>query len=206
VREAVALAREDAPGDRRLVAYVVPRGGDGVAAEGLRGHLKARLPEYMVPSAFVLLKALPLGPSGKVDRKALPAPDNARPELAGAYVAPRNPVEEAVAKIWAEVLGVERVGAHDNFFELGGHSLLATQVISHLRQVFPVDIPLRRLFEEPTVATLALAITESQGGPKNGVIGKVVPTEDPLLSRLELLSEEEVDSLLREVLAEEEVS
>src|SRR5262249_13214833 len=136
---------------------------------------------------------------------ARPAPAQARTDTDGAYVAPRNPVEEAVAKVWAELLGVERVGVHDNFFDIGGHSLLATQVLSHLRQTFAVDIPLRHLVEEPTVATLALAITQAQGEPKNGAIGKVTLTEDPLLSHLEEMSDEAVDSLLREVLAEEEV-
>jgi acyl carrier protein len=159
----------------------------------------------MVPSAFVVLDALPLTPSGKLDRNALPAPDGARPELDGSYEAPRNPVEEAVAKIWAEVLGVERVGARDNFFELGGHSLLATQVISRIRQAFPVDVPLRRLFEEPTVATLALAITEGLGEPKQGAIDRVTPDEGEVLSGLDQLSDEEVDSLLREALVGEEV-
>src|SRR5262249_51216260 len=132
VRDAAALVREDAPGDRRLVAYAVPRNGEMPVA-ALRGHLKARLPGDMVPAAFALVEALPLTPSGKLDRKALPAPERGRAEADGAYVAPRTPVEEAVARVWAEVLGLERVGAHDNFFDLGGHSLLATQVLSHLR-------------------------------------------------------------------------
>jgi acyl carrier protein len=206
VAEAVVLARQDSPGDARLVAYVVAREGGEASVGALRDHLKAQLPEYMVPSAFVMLEAMPLTPSGKVDRQALPAPEPSRLDWAGAYVAPRGPVEEAVAGIWAEVLGVERVGAHDNFFDLGGHSLLATQVISRIRQAFPVDIPLRRLFEEPTVATLAHAITESQGRPKNGAIGKVTPGADPILSRLDDMSEKELDSLLHEVLAEEEVN
>jgi acyl carrier protein len=206
VRAAAVLAREDAPGDRRLVAYVVPGGGgEEVSPQGLRAHLRARLPEYMVPSAVVLLDALPLTASGKVDRNALPAPGGAGAGSAGGYVAPRGPVEEAVAGVWAEVLGVERVGAHDNFFELGGHSLLATQVLSRLREAFPVNIPLRRLFEAPTVANLALAITESQAEPKNGPISKVgLGDDDQILSRLDQLSDEEVDSLLHEALAEEE--
>jgi acyl carrier protein len=160
----------------------------------------------MVPSAFVRLDALPLSPNGKIDRKALPPPDRAGAESDSTYVAPRTPVEEAVAAVWAEVLGLPRVGAHDNFFDLGGHSLLATQVISRLRQSFPVDLPLRRLFEQPTVATLARAITESQGKPTNGTIGKVAADEDPTLSRLDAISDEEVDSLLSEVLAEEGIN
>src|SRR5262249_5418355 len=126
----------------------------------LRHHLRAKLPEYMVPAAFVVLDALPLSPNGKVDRKALPAPDHARPELEETYVAPRTPVELALADLWAEVLGLERVGAQDNFFELGGHSLLATQVISRVRKALQVELPLRALFEAPTVAQLAGRIEE----------------------------------------------
>jgi hypothetical protein len=205
VAAALALVRTDPPGDPRLVAYVVAQ-GEGTAAEALRAHVRAKLPEYMVPSAFVLLEALPLSPNGKIDRKALPAPDRAGVESAGAYVAPRTPVEEAVAAVWAEVLGLPRVGAHDNFFDLGGHSLLATQVISRLRQSFPVDLPLRHLFEQPTVATLALAITKSQAKPANGAIGKVLAEEDPTLARLDAISDEEVDSLLSEMLAEEGIN
>jgi acyl-coenzyme A synthetase/AMP-(fatty) acid ligase/acyl carrier protein len=207
VREAAVLAREDDPGDARLVAYVVPRdGAGGVPADGLREHLRQRLPEHMVPSAYVVLDALPLTPSGKLDRNALPAPDSARPLADDSYLAPRNRVEEAVAKIWAEVLGIERVGALDNFFDLGGHSLLATQALSRIRQAFPVDISLRRLFEEPTVATLARAVTEGQGESTNGAIGKVTPDDDEVLSDLDRMSDDEVDSLLQGALAEEEVS
>ena len=136
---------------------------------GLRRFLHERLPDYMIPSAFVVLDALPLTANGKIDRKALPAPDSARPELAAAYLAPRNEVEETLAGIWAEVLGLQRVGVQDNFFELGGHSLLATQVASRLRQTFEVELPLRLLFEEPTLAGLAAAIqarrSSSSAGP-----------------------------------------
>jgi acyl carrier protein len=179
---------------------------EGVPAEALREHLRSRLPEYMVPSAFVALDALPLTPSGKLDRKALPAPDSVRPLTDSSYVAPRNAMEEAVAQIWAEVLGVERVGAHDNFFDLGGHSLLATQVVSRIRQAFPVAIPLRRLFEEPTVANLARILSDGQGESMDGAIGKVTPDEDEILFSLEQMSDDEVDSLLQGALAEEEVS
>jgi amino acid adenylation domain-containing protein len=152
VAQALVLAREDRPGDRRLVAYVVPAGADPGAA-ALRAHLRERLPDYMVPSAFVTLEAFPLTPNGKVDRAALPVPEG-RVDLATA-VAPRTPAEEAVAAIWAEVLGVESVGVEDNFFDLGGHSLLATQVVSRIRAAFEVDLPLRDLFDNPTVAALA---------------------------------------------------
>ncbi|MBV9124651.1 MAG: amino acid adenylation domain-containing protein, partial [Planctomycetes bacterium] len=155
VREAVVLAREDVPGDRRLVAYVTARQEPALSLKELRGRLLEQLPGYMVPSAFVVLDALPLTPSGKVDRRALPAPERNRPALDREWLAPRTPVEEVLAGLWAEVLGLERVGAQDNFFELGGHSLLATQVVSRLRAAFQVELPLRFLFEAPTVAALA---------------------------------------------------
>ncbi|HEX9935555.1 MAG TPA: amino acid adenylation domain-containing protein, partial [Longimicrobium sp.] len=155
VRQAVVVVREDAPGDRRLVAYVV---AEEVGPAELRAHLKGRLPEYMVPSAVVVLESLPLTPSGKVARRALPAPDLAGSEEA--YVAPRTPTEEVLAGIWAEVLRLERVGAHDSFFELGGHSLLATRVVSRIRELFAVELPLRALFEGPTVAELAGRVEE----------------------------------------------
>jgi len=131
-----------------------------VSARSLRSYLGEQLPEYMVPSAFVVLDKLPLTPNGKVDRQALPAPDQSRPELEEGYVSPRNPIEEVLAGTWAELLKVERVGIHDNFFELGGHSLLATQVISRLRDSLQVELPLRSLFGSPTVAGLALATEE----------------------------------------------
>jgi acyl carrier protein len=206
VRETVVLARQDSPGDLRLVAYLVPSGQADVSAAELRDFLKGKLPEYMVPSAFVVLDTLPLSPNGKVDRKALPAPDTARSGADDSYVPPRGPVEEAVAGVWAEVLGVERVGAQDNFFELGGHSLLATQVLSRLRQVFPIDLPLRRLFEEPTVANLARAITQSHLEATNDAIDRVMTSAaDQLLSQLDQLSDTEIDSLLQQELAEEEI-
>jgi acyl carrier protein len=167
----------------------------------LREYLKGKLPEHMAPSVFVVVDALPLSPNGKVDRRALPAPDSARSELHDAYVAPQGPVEEAVAAVWAEVLGLEKVGAHDNFFELGGHSLLATQVLSHLQQAFPVNIPLRRLFEKPTVANLARVIMESQDKSSHGLNGKAIEDNEYLLSKLAQLSDEEIDSLLSKELA-----
>ena len=132
----------------------------GLSLSDLRSFLKAKLPDYMVPSAFVMLDTVPLTPNGKVDRKALPAPDWSQSGLEESYVPPRTPVEEMLAGIWMQVLAVdaERVGIHDNFFELGGHSLLATQVVSRVRDAFNVDLPLRRLFETPTIAALAEGI------------------------------------------------
>ncbi len=153
VREAAVVAREDAPGDRRLVAYVVAERGAAVDAAELRAHLAGRLPEYMVPGAFVALGSLPLTPSGKLDRRALPAPEHAAAE--DRYVAPRTPAEEVLAGIWREVLGLERVGVRDRFFELGGHSLLATRVVSRIRGAFGVELTVRAMFEHPTVEGLA---------------------------------------------------
>jgi acyl carrier protein len=158
----------------------------------------------------VRLDALPLTPSGKVDRRALPAPEPARPALDDALVAPRTPVEAALAGIWADVLGLTQVGVHDNFFELGGHSLLATQVISRLRAAFQVELPLRTLFEEPTVARLALAVTQRQGERTDG---HMPITKRPhsgeagqLLATLEHLSDQDVDALLSDMLTEQELT
>jgi amino acid adenylation domain-containing protein len=155
IQQAVVLVREDTPGDRRLVAYVVGATGTNASAQDLHRFLKQKLPEYMVPSAFVFMNSLPLTANGKLDRKALPAPDQSRPDLESDFVAARTPTEELVAGTWADILKLERVGIHDNFFELGGHSLLATQVVSRLRGVFNIELPLRALFEHPTVETLA---------------------------------------------------
>ncbi|HSF41084.1 MAG TPA: amino acid adenylation domain-containing protein, partial [Thermoanaerobaculia bacterium] len=155
VRQAVVVLREDAPGDQRLVAYVVWEAAGDVAR--LREILKSRLPAYMVPSAFVELPALPLTPSGKVDRRALPRPSAERVDEA-AFVAPRTPTEAALAAIWTDVLGVERVGVHDGFFDLGGHSLLATQVAARVREIFRVELPLAVLFRETALEALARAI------------------------------------------------
>jgi amino acid adenylation domain-containing protein len=157
LREAVVAAREDTPGDKRLVAYLVGAEGQALSVSQLRAHLSTKLPDYMVPSAFVELEQLPLTPNGKIDRKALPAPEQARGTGVD-YVEARTPVEEVVAGVWREVLVRERVGVSDNFFELGGHSLLATRVLSRVREVFGVEVALRRLFEEPTVAGLAQSV------------------------------------------------
>jgi acyl carrier protein len=146
------------PGDKRLVAYVVSDQEQTPTSSELRDFLKRKLPEYMMPSAFVILDTLPLTPNGKIDRQTLPAPDQVRPELANTFVAPRTEAEEIIAEIWAELLGLEQVGIYDNFFELGGHSLLATQIISRLRDVFQIELPLRTLFETPSVAELATLV------------------------------------------------
>ncbi|WP_051466578.1 non-ribosomal peptide synthetase [Actinomadura oligospora] len=170
VAEAVVVARDDT-GDRRLLAYLVPSDlADGAPdAADLRRFLGAGLPAYMVPVAFVELTALPLTRNGKVDRDALPAPDGGRAAAGTEFVAPRTPAEESLAGIWAEVLGLDRVGVHDDFFELGGHSLLATQVVSRVRAAFGVEAALADLFDRPTVAGFAeaveLAAPDADGPP-----------------------------------------
>lgn len=155
VREAVVMAREDVVGDKRLVAYIVAKLDANLTQTELRSFVKQHLPEYMLPSAFVLMDSLPLTSNGKVDRRALPAPEQTRPDLEVTFVAPRTPVEEMLAEIWANILGLEKVGVHDNFFELGGHSLLIVQLFARLRSAFQVDLPFQTLFDAPTVATFA---------------------------------------------------
>ena len=154
VRDAVTIVREDTPGDRRLVAYLLSRDGALPAAE-LRSRASAKLPGYMVPAAFVTLDQFPLTPNGKVDRQALPAPERSALAPLAAAVAPRTPVEAKLAGIWCDVLRIATVGMHDNFFELGGHSLLAMQVSSRVREAFGVALPLQAMFEHPSVAALA---------------------------------------------------
>ncbi len=143
----------DADARRRLVAHVVT--AEELSTSALRRFLQERLPEYMIPSDYVFLDALPVTPSGKVDRKALPAPERVRPELDVAFAPPHTPVEEVLARLWTEVLDVEEVGIHDNFFELGGHSLLAGRMMSRVGERWQVDLPFRIAFESPTVAALA---------------------------------------------------
>jgi acyl carrier protein len=133
---------------------------DRLLGSFLRSDLKTKIPDYMIPSAFVVLDALPLTANGKIDRKALPVPDGWRSELDKAHIAPSTPIEESLATIWTEVLGIQRVGIHENFFDLGGHSLLATRVISRIRAAFKLDLPLRSLFEAPTLHSLAQQVQE----------------------------------------------
>ena len=170
VREAIALVREDNPGDKRLVAYIVANSElktqDSELINNLRCYLKQKLPQYMIPSAFVLLESLPLTPNGKIDRRSLREPDTNTAEFESNFADPRTPDEQLIAEIWAEVLGLERVGIHDNFFELGGHSLLATQAISRLREALLVELPLRSLFESPTVATLSENLSQYRAEQK----------------------------------------
>lgn len=154
IRETVVVAIENTTDTQQLVAYVVPQTEVSLSISDLRHFLKQQLPDYMIPSAFVTLEYLPLTPNGKLDRRALPAPE-IRPELELTFVAPRTPLEEILANVWAEVLGIKQIGINDNFFSLGGHSLLATQIISRIGTNLAVEVPLRHLFESPTIASLA---------------------------------------------------
>jgi amino acid adenylation domain-containing protein len=163
VAACTVIAREDTPGDKRLVAYVVGRGGVAPGGVELARYLAERLPAHLIPAAFVPLAAIPITENGKIDRRALPAPDTAaRGERE--YVAPRGPVEETLAAIFAEVLKTAEVGAHDGFFDLGGHSLLATQAVTRIRGAFGVELPLRALFEAPSPAELAALVSGSLRG------------------------------------------
>lgn len=155
VREAAVVARQDVPGDNRLVAYLTAKEGLPLKDSELRGLLRTKLPEYMVPSAFVSLDLFPLTPNGKVDRKALPLPDEMSLKANDSYVAPRTPTEEVLARIWCEILGLKHVGIADNFFELGGHSLLAVRVQVRVEKQFGIRLPLAAFFQAPTVADLA---------------------------------------------------
>jgi len=158
------IAREDRPGEKRLAGYVVAAADQQVDTEVLSQMLGKELPEYMVPSALIVMEAFPLSPNGKLDRKALPAPEFSSTEE---WVAPRTPQEEILCSLFAEVLGLTRVGVNDNFFALGGHSLLATRLMSRVRSALNVELSIRVLFEEPTVARLAQRLkgAQSSGAP-----------------------------------------
>jgi hypothetical protein len=198
VREAVVLARPEgqAGGGERLVAYLVletPSGSAGrPGTSELRARAARRLPASMVPSVFVVLDALPRTATGKVDRRALPDPDGSRPELEHAYTAPRSALEQVLAGIWSDLLGVEPVGVHDNFFDLGGHSLIATQVLSRVRESLQTGVPLRSLFESPTVAEFARAVGRAAGDDAR------LETTAKLLLDVARLSDDEVETLLGE--------
>ncbi|HEY9669184.1 MAG TPA: amino acid adenylation domain-containing protein, partial [Coleofasciculaceae cyanobacterium] len=180
IRETLVMVREDVPGDKRLVAYLIPKQEPALTISELRHFLKEKLPNYMIPSAFVMLESIPLTPNDKVDYRALPAPEKAQLELEETFVAPRTPVEEKLADIWTNVLGLEHVGIHNSFFDLGGHSLVAMQVMSRLRQAFGVELPLRSLFETPTVAELAEQIDTLLWATQPNLAAHSSTTEDDL--------------------------
>ena len=203
IRNAAVLARTDMGDDTRLVGYIVPEAGKPFTSGQVRNFLQQHLPAYMIPSVIVQLKEMPLTPAGKIDRRALPKPELSRAELESEYVAPRNELEAELAQLAAELLGMEKVGIYDNFFELGGHSLMATQFISRIKNRYQVNIPLRQIFETPTIAALAEHIQQlrerQQFLTEPEAIERVDRGEQDiqqLLSQLEHLSEEEVRKLL----------
>ena len=181
IQTSLVVAREDTPGNKRLVAYIVPTPGAQISLGSLRDTLTAELPEYMVPTAFVVLEALPLTPNGKIDRAALPAPDAKNIVRDGEVSAPESPLEERLAGIVATLLNLETVGRDDNFFMLGGHSLLGTQIIARMSEAFGVDLSLRTLFEAPTIRQLSAEI------------------ERLIVAKLEMMSDDEAQRLLEQV-------
>jgi len=188
VRDAVVVVREDT-GEKRLIAYLVVQPGHTVAIDDLRAHVQQSLPDYMIPSSFVVLDQLPLSASGKVDRQRLPQPNDERPALTKDFVRPRTPIEQEVAGIWEQVLKVREVGVFDNFFALGGHSLLATRVITRVNESLQLELPLRAMFEHPTVAGFAIAAAQHQA---MAVQGEALQ----LLGELAEMSDEEAQQLL----------
>jgi amino acid adenylation domain-containing protein len=190
IKEALVVGRKDQSDEARLVAYIVPTCRPAPTVSAFRRILSAKLPNYMIPSAFVCLEGLPLSPNGKLDRRALPDPERCRPNLDTPFIAPRTSVETELAQIWAKVLSVEQVGIHDRFFDVGGHSLNATQVVSQVIKQFQIEVPLQSLFESPTVAEMAAVITEHQAR-------KVAKPElEQILVELESISEEKARQIL----------
>ena len=179
--------------DDSVIAYVVLKQDHWAGTSELRGAVKAQLPDHMVPSTFMVLDSLPRTPNGKVDRRALPLPDQHRPDLKDVFVAPRTPAEQSLAGIWAHLLRVERVGIHDNFFDLGGHSLLAMQFIARMRDAFEVELPLRALFDNPTIEGIAFELMKIQAG---GMSGSELSR---MMANLESLSNEEVEAAIKSI-------
>ncbi|MEN9870950.1 MAG: hypothetical protein RLZZ171_1938, partial [Cyanobacteriota bacterium] len=191
IKENVVVLREDTPEDQKLVAYIVTLTNSRLPLPELRNFLREKLPEYAIPSAFVFLEQLPISTNGKIDRKSLPIPTEIF-DSTNNYTPPINAIEEILAGIWAKILQRQRVGIYDNFFDLGGHSLLATQVISRIREAFAIDLPMRCLFESPSVAQLAetLITRESQPG--------ITQKRAQILKKLENMSPEQVKQLLQQ--------
>ncbi|WP_230458631.1 non-ribosomal peptide synthetase [Microcystis aeruginosa] len=172
--ETVVIVRDDATGDKRLVAYIVPQSEKTITINEIRQFLKAKLPDYMIPNAFVILDALPLTANGKIDRRALPPPESSS-EASDKYAAPRNPIEDILVTVWSEVLKVEKVGINDNFFELGGHSLLATKLVAQIRDRLKVELPLRQLFNSATPAELAQGIEQLKQEKSAPIVPVILP-------------------------------
>jgi acyl-coenzyme A synthetase/AMP-(fatty) acid ligase/acyl carrier protein len=191
IREAVVEARTGDSTEPCLTAYIVPRRQPRPTVSDLRRFVRERLPEHMMPSGFVLLDELPRAPNGKVDRKALPEPGRSRPELDTAFAAPGTPVETQLAGIWSDVLSLDKVGIHDNFFDLGGHSLAATRVIARVIERFQLELPVKALFDSPTVADMAAVITRNQANQaEQGDLAR-------MLKELEALSDEDARRLIQ---------
>src|SRR5689334_2466897 len=195
VLDTVVVAKEYAPGEKQLVAYLMPAAPVAPPAAELRAYLKDKLPDYMLPAIFIPLEALPLTPNGRINRAALrdlPLSQDAYPQLQENYVAPRTVAEEVVAEIWQDALNRERIGVHDNFFELGGNSLLAIRIIARLREVFQVELPLRGLFEMPTVEGIVNLMGQVWGAPE--VVEQIAET----LKEIDNLSPDEVERMMFE--------
>jgi acyl carrier protein len=190
ISESVVVDREDLAGGIRLIAYVVPEEGVEPTSAEMYAFLREKLPSYMLPAAFVTIAELPLTPNGKVDRRALPLPEEDAAEATANFVAPRTPLEETLSGIWSETLGIPQVSVESNFFDLGGHSLLATRVVSQIRERCGIELPLRLLFESPTVAALAGYIETTQS--KETELGRIFQ----MLENMEKFSEDEVAALL----------
>jgi acyl carrier protein len=189
IREAAVLAWDRDPREKKLVAYIACRRQPAPTVNELYLFLRDKIPDYMLPAAFLVMDALPVT-NGKLDRTALPEPDNSRPALAAPLVLPRSSIEDKLAKIWAEVLGIDELGIYDNFFDLGGHSLTATRIVSLVLKQFQLEIPLRSLFESPTIAQMGEVIAEYQG--KQIDVGEL----DRLLTEIETMTEGEAQKLL----------
>lgn len=193
IKQAIVVAKDlsaEATEDKRLVAYIIPEPGRKPNISELRNYLNKQLPEFMVPSHFVFMNSFPVTPNGKIDRKALPEPDRTRPELEATFVEPRNQVEEVLAGIWSELLNIEKVGINDNFFDLGGHSILVVQLVSRIREVFQEELPLRSVFEHPTILELAELLLEDP--QKRARIEKTAE----LILKVSHLTDEEAEALL----------
>lgn len=190
VKEAIIVVREDTPGNKRLVAYVVADRENRPGAEGLRAYLKEKMPEYLVPSAYVIMDNLPLTPNGKVDRAALEVPSLPRVDIDNDLVLARTPAEELVAQVWSSLLGVEKIGIYTNFFSIGGHSLLATQINFQLRKLFRIDLPLRSMFETPTIDGQVNAMARIWGGRET--VEEIAWT----YMQIEQLSDSDVEKML----------
>jgi acyl carrier protein len=175
IRQSVVVVRTDESGAKQLVAYVVGSGEEPVSQSELRGRLRQRLPEYMLPTVVVQLSELPLTTNGKLDHQKLPAVERQEREVRASYVAARTTVEETLVGVWKELLGIAEVGVEDNFFDLGGHSLLVTQLMSRVREAFSVEIPLRPLYEQPTIAKLAELIEQSKSNGHEPQAPAIVP-------------------------------